>query len=80
MPKPSRGGASSSRGKGRKGKHGVGRDPNRTKISTMKREEADIKHLERRIKESTPERGTTLTHIAKFTELPVCRYTQSGMH
>lgn len=51
----------------------------RVKITTTKREEVEIKTLERRIIDEAPEEGSMEATTAAFTELPLSRYTLSAL-
>ncbi len=49
------------------------------KISTAKREEAEIKALAARIASDTPEPGSLETAAVEFTDLPLSQYTLTGL-
>lgn len=70
-------------GRGRGGLRGRGKggatDETRAKISTTRREEAEIKELEARIAEEGPLPGEVDLKAKEFTELPLSRYTRTGL-
>ena len=71
-------------GRGRGGPRGRGgrggaTDDVRAKISTTRREEAEIKELEARIAEEGPLPGEVDLKAKEFTELPLSRYTRTGL-
>jgi DEAD/DEAH box helicase len=49
------------------------------KITTTKREESEIKILEKRIVEEAPAEGSMEATAAAFTDLPLSRYTLSAL-
>lgn len=67
-------GGSASKGRGKK----PAEDP-KPKVSTTKREEAECKQLEERIAAEMPEEGSMDAVAADFMELPLCRYTLTGL-
>ena len=77
-----RGGA--FRGRGGRGRGGGGRGggsagaPAAT-ITTTRREEAEIKHLEARIAAEAPAAGSSDMTAADFSQLPLSRYTLTGL-
>jgi hypothetical protein len=85
--KPSRGGGGGGGQRGRGGRGGRGggaggrrddREP-RAKLSTTKREEAEIKQLEARIAAEAPPPGSSESSASDFAQLPLSRYTQTGL-
>jgi hypothetical protein len=76
-----RGGSDSRRADGR-GKHGGSKGkavPPKLKVSTTKREEAEVKQLEARIAAELPPPGSTETDFKRFEELPLSKYTLTGL-
>lgn len=49
-------------------------------MTTTKREEAEIRGLEKRIAEESPAAGSMDAVAAEFTELPLSRYTLAGLN
>lgn len=66
------------RGKGRR-PAAAGAGDRHPKVSTSKREEAEIKALEARYATELPESGTAEATASEFSELPLSRYTLSGL-
>ena len=51
----------------------------KAKLSTTRREEAEIKQLEARIAAEMPPPGSNETSAADFSQLPLSRYTLTGL-
>lgn len=51
----------------------------RAKVSTTRREESDIKQLDVRIAAEMPPPGSTETSASDFAQLPLSRYTLTGL-
>lgn len=49
------------------------------KVSTTKREEAEVKQLEARIAAEMPPPGSSEVEFKKFEELPLSKYTMTGL-
>jgi hypothetical protein len=85
----SRGGAAvrgGTRGRGRGGagnsRHGPGNsehEERRAKVSTTRREEAEIQELETRLALECPAPGEVDVKAKEFSELPLSRYTRTGL-
>ena len=51
----------------------------KAKVTTTKREEAESKQLLARIASESPAEGSMDAAVADFSELPLSRYTQTGL-
>lgn len=49
------------------------------KLSTTKREEAEIKQLKKRIEEEAPPPGEANVEATQFSQLPISRYTLAAL-
>jgi superfamily II DNA/RNA helicase len=75
-------GGASGKHHGKGGKSGGHRKPDfeaKAKLTTTKREESEIKVLEKRIAEESPEPGSMEVSASEFTELPLSRYTLASL-
>jgi hypothetical protein len=67
------------RGGARKRPRGDAAEAPTAKLSTTKREEAEIRQLEARIKEESPPPGSVDATASEFSQLPLSRYTHTGL-
>lgn len=54
----------------------------RLKVSTARREAAEVEHLEKRVRDEVAEAGAAAAkaHVKKFAHLPLSTYTLSGLN
>jgi hypothetical protein len=73
----------SSKGRGRGLGGGIGsghpEKEHRVKVSTSRREDAEIRELEARTAEESPASGEVDVKAKEFSELPLSRYTRTGL-
>lgn len=50
------------------------------KLTTTKREEAEVRALEKRVAEGAPARGSMEVAETEFSQLPLSRYTLNALH